>query len=279
MRIVSTFAAALLLPVAISTVPLFGQATGAAPNALTKEEKAQGWKLLFDGKSMKGWQDVRKQTPPGDSWTIEEACLKSVAHPKLREDLFTQKTFGNFELSFEWKISPNGNSGLKYRIQDRFWVDERRIKEFKRFEALANDAATQRATKRADGTQEYIVGFEYQVIDSSGHPDAKRGAYYQAGALYGMLPAGQKAEKPVGEFNHSRILVQGNKIEHWLNGVKVVDGQLDDEAVKQKVAARWTTTSPIYLNLANQPQKRTPIALQNHGDAAWFRSIKIRELP
>jgi hypothetical protein len=248
-----------------------------APNKLTKAEKAAGWKLLFDGKSMKGWEDIRRNTPPGDSWTIEDGCLKAVPHPKLREDLFSKETFGDFELTWEWKIEAKGNSGLKYRIQDRFFIDERR-KEFKRFEDLANHSIRTRATKREEGTQEYIVGFEYQMIDNAGHSDARRGAYYQAGALYSMIPAAQPAARPVGEFNLSRVVVKGNRIEHWLNGVKVVEGELNAPATLEKTAARWTTDSLIYQALANQPKKLCPIALQNHGDAAWFRSIKIRPL-
>ncbi len=261
-------------------IPLFAGALGAAdvPNQLTAAEKAAGWKLIFDGKTMTGWEDVRTSSPPGDSWTIEDGALKSVPHPKLREDLFTRETFGDFELSWEWKIEAKGNSGLKYRIQDRFYVDERRIKEFKRFEDLANDAIRSRKTKRSEATQEYIVGFEYQMIDDAGHADARRGGHYQTAALYSMIPPTQTAARPVGEYNQSRVLVKGNHIEHWLNGVKVVEGELNAPSTLEKTAARWTTESPIYKALAEQPKKRCPIALQNHGDAAWFRSIKIRKL-
>lgn len=244
----------------------------AAPNTLTKEEKAAGWMLLFDGKSMKGWQ------APGESWIIEDGALKSVPKPKIREDLFTKAAYGDFELMWEWKIEAKGNSGLKYRIQDRFFVDERRFKEFGKFENLANDAARKRQYKRAESTQEYIVGFEYQMIDDDGHADARRGAYYQAGALYSMIPAGWPAAKPIGEYNQSRVLVKGNHIEHWLNGVKVAEGELNAPATLEKSAARWTTESPIHKALAGQPKKLCPIALQNHGDAAWFRSLKIRKL-
>lgn len=250
-----------------------------APNTLTKTEKAAGWKLLFDGKTMKGWDDVRKNTPPGDSWTIEDGALKSVPHPKLREDLFTKELFGDFELTWEWKIEAKGNSGLKYRIQDRFFVDERRVKEFGRFENLANDAARKRQYKREESTQEYIVGFEYQMIDDAGHKDAQRGAYYQAGALYSMIPASQPAAKPIGEYNLSRVVLKGNHIEHFLNGVKVAEGELNAPSTLEKSAGRWTTESVIHKALAEQPKKLCPIALQNHGDAAWFRSIKIRKLP
>lgn len=264
----------------LTTVLVAGTILAAEPNTLSKEEKAAGWKLLFDGKSFKGWNDVSKLNPPGNSWAIEDGCLKSLAKPGVREDLFTTANFTDFELAFEWKISPGGNSGLKYRIQDRFFIDERRSKKegFKRFEDLANDSIRTRATKRADATQEYIVGFEYQVIDDAAHPDARRGGYYQAGALYDMIATSQAAAKKPGEFNEARIVVRGNRIEHWLNGVKVVEGTLDAPETLARAAKRWTTESPIYKALANQPRKATPIALQNHNDEAWFRSIRIRPL-
>jgi hypothetical protein len=266
----------LFLTIAIAASTLLA----AEPNTLSKEEKAAGWKLLFDGRTFQGWADVSKLNPPGQSWTIEDGCLKSRAKPGLREDLFTTDSFGDFELAFEWKISPGGNSGLKYRIQDRFFIDEKRMLTggFKRFEDLANDSIRARATKRADATQEYIVGFEYQVIDDGAHPDARRGGYYQAGALYDMISTTSAAAKKPGEFNQARIVVRGNRIEHWLNGVKVVEGTLDAPDTLARAAKRWTTDSPIYKALATQPKKVTPIALQNHNDEAWFRSIKIREL-
>jgi hypothetical protein len=249
-----------------------------AMNVLTAEEKAAGWQLLFDGKSFAGWEDPKRKDPPGDSWTIEEGCLKARSRPQRRDDLLTLDTFDDFELRFEWRISPRGNSGVKYRIQDRFYLDERRILEFKRFEDLANDAIRRRATPRAEATQEYIVGFEYQVIDDSGHADARRGAYYQAGALYDMIAPAKANAKPVGEFNEARIVVRGTRIEHWLNGEKVLEGDLRAEAIRQRVERRWTSESPIYDLLVRQPKRATPIGLQNHNDEAWFRNIKIRRL-
>ncbi len=254
--------------------------SAAEPNSLTPEEKSAGWKLLFDGKSFRGWEDPGLKNPRGMSWLIEDGCLKSRPKPGLREDLFTTESFADFELVFQWKISQGGNSGLKYRIQDRFFVDERRLKggSFQRFEDLANDAIHTRATSRADATQEYIVGFEYQVIDDSGHADARRGPFYQAGALYDMIGVSKAAARPVGEFNDARIVVRGKHIEHWLNGVKVVEGDLGSPDATAHAAKRWTTESPIYKALANVPKSKTPICLQNHNDAAWFRSLKIRNL-
>lgn len=252
-----------------------------ALNVLTPQEKAAGWQLLFDGKTFHGWEDPAKKNPPGDSWTIDDGSLHSRPKPARRDDLLTTTNWENFELTFEWKIAPGANSGLKYRIQDRFNIDERKLKQpgYKRFEDLAIESLRKRDTPRAQATQEYIVGFEYQLIDDSMHADAKRGAYYQAGALYDMLaPTAQKA-KPVGEFNQARIVVRGNHIEHWLNGVKIVDGDLSADSIKARIAKRWTDHSPLYDLLAKQPKKSTPIGLQNHNDEAWFRNIKIRRLP
>src|SRR5437868_4426958 len=93
-----------------------------APNTLTPEETRGAWVLLFDGTSMNHWVDPREKTPPGDAWAIEDGCLKAKARPRITEDLFSDKTYRDFELVFDWKISHAGNSGVKYRIQDHLWV-------------------------------------------------------------------------------------------------------------------------------------------------------------
>src|SRR5579884_1067986 len=82
------------------------------PNSLTAQEKADGWVLLFDGKTMNGWADPRAMSPPGDAWTIEDGCLKATPHPRIEEDLLSKDTFRDFELQWDWRISPAGNSGL-----------------------------------------------------------------------------------------------------------------------------------------------------------------------
>src|SRR4051812_13071331 len=87
----------------------------AADNQLTPKENAEGWKLLFDGKTFANWEDPAKRTPAGDSFTIEDGCIKPVPHARIEEDLFTKETYRDFELVFDWKISPGGNSGVKYR--------------------------------------------------------------------------------------------------------------------------------------------------------------------
>lgn len=250
-------------------------ATGiAADNELTAAEKAAGWRLLFDGKSYDNWVDLSKKSPPGDSFVIEDGCLKAVAHPKITEDLFTQDTFADFELAFDWKISSAGNSGVKYGIQDHLYVKQ---EKGGKFEDTLNASFTPRLNRTAKG-QDYVIGFEYQLVDNQKNPDATRGgALHQAGALYDVVSPSKDVTKPVGEFNHSRLVVRGDHVEHWMNEVKVVDASLKSPAVAAAMAKRWGRTSPVYDLLVNQPRKRCPISLQNHGDDAWFKNIKIRE--
>jgi hypothetical protein len=248
----------------------------AADNTLTAEEKAAGWKLLFDGKTFANWEDPTKKSPPGDSFVIEDECLKSVPHPKIEEDLFTAGTYRDFELVFDWKIAPGGNSGVKYRIQDRVMlIDEERGMKF---EDRTNASMKDRRTDRPSKGQEYVIGFEYQVLDNALNPDARRGANHQAGALYDMIAPAKDATLPVGEFNHSRLVVKGDHVEHWLNGVKVVDGSLNDPGVAAGTGARWGEGSPVYELLVKHPKKDCQISLQNHSSDAWFKNIKIRRL-
>ena len=198
----------------------------AADNQLTAEEKAAGWRLMFDGKTYAGWEDPTKKVPPSNAFTIEDGCIKSLPHPNIDEDLFTKARYRDFEMEFDWKISPGGNSGVKYRIQDRVLLDDE--KPGQKFEDRTNASMKNRRKDRPAKGQEYVIGFEYQVLDNEKNPDARRGTNHQAGALYDMISPSKDATKPVGEFNHSRLVVKGDAVEHWLNGVKVVDGSLNE---------------------------------------------------
>ncbi|HTS24599.1 MAG TPA: DUF1080 domain-containing protein [Bryobacteraceae bacterium] len=248
----------------------------AADNQLTKTEKAAGWKLLFDGKTYAGWEDPTRKSPPGDSFTIEGGCLKSTSHPRIVEDLFTKDTFEDFELELDWKISPAGNSGVKYRIQDRvFLLDQ----PMPRFEDRVNASLKNRRTDRPAKDQEYVIGFEYQITDNGANSDAMRaGQLHQTAALYDVFAASRDVTRPVGEFNHLRLVVKGDHVEHWLNGEKVVDASLKAPEIAQSAAKRWGADSPVYHLLVDQPRKRCQISLQNHDDVAWFKNIKIRRL-
>ncbi len=243
----------------------------AADNQLTPAETAARWHLLFDGSTFANWELPSSKIPPGDSFTIEDGCLKAVPHPKINEDLFTTATFTDFELELDWKISKAGNSGIKYRIQQLVYLPATES-----FEQKVNAALGMPLPRSAKG-QDYVIGFEYQITDNADNPDAKRnGPRHSAGALYDIEPPTQDATKPVGEFNHTRIVLRGDHVEHWLNGTKVVDTSLKSPAVEAAMAKRWGAGSPVYKLLVQQPHKRTRISLQNHEDAAWFKNIKIR---
>ena len=135
-------------------------ATGASPepNRLTAQEKSAGWTLLFDGKTMEGWDDPRSKTPPGDSWTIEDGCLKARSHPSINEDLFSRNTYRDFELACEWRISPAGTSGVKYRIQDHlFLIPKPAGAPVERFEARVERSFQNRTAIRPSKGQDYVV--------------------------------------------------------------------------------------------------------------------------
>jgi len=251
----------------------------AADNALTPEEKRAGWVLLFDGVTMNGWDDPRMKSPPGDAWTIEDGCLKANRRPRITEDLFTKDMFGDFELVFEWRVSPAGNSGVKYRIQDHWFLAPHEIGGLReRFEQSVERSFLHPVSGRPSRGQDYVIGFEYQITDDALNGDAKSHLKHTAGALYDMVAPSTAATKPVGEFNSSRILLQGNHVEHWMNGVKVVDSSLDSADALHGIETRWKDAPHVEELLAKQPKKSCPISLQNHGDEVWFRNIKIRRL-
>ena len=158
----------------------------AAPsaNSLTSEEKAAGWKLLFDGESLKEWRLYNQKAAPESGWKVEDGLLKKL--PRQRGgDIVTEGKFDNFDLTWEWRVAPGGNNGLKYLVTEE---------------------------------RPSAPGHEYQLIDDIGHPDGRLGAKRQTASFYDVLPpAADKPLKPVGEWNSSRVLIQGDHVEHWLN--------------------------------------------------------------
>ncbi|MGH9846073.1 MAG: 3-keto-disaccharide hydrolase [Blastocatellia bacterium] len=219
-------------------------------NQLTKAEKSAGWRLLFDGKSFTGWRGFHSDKVPG-GWVVEEGCIKKVqAEGELGQaggDLITADQFENFEFSIEWKLSKGGNSGIKYLVSE----------------------SLPPAGKSG-------VAFEYQVLDDDSHPDAKAGmaGNRTSGSVYDLIAASKdKKLNPVGEFNRTRIVVKGNHIEHWLNGVKVVEFERGSEAFKQRIAQSKFKTTKGFGEIS-----KGHILLQDHGDAVWYRNIKIRTL-
>lgn len=208
------------------------------PNTLTTSEKSDGWTLLFDGKSGAGWVALGKSELPA-GWVVADGVLKRA---EKAGDIVTTEAYTNFDLTWDWNIAEVGNSGVKYNLPD----------------------------------PKKNVGFEYQLIDDAHHPDGvKGGRLHQTGGLYDLIePPADKKVNPPGQWNSSRILVDGNHVEHWLNGVKTVEFEIGGDDLKARIA------KSKYAKVAKFGEKTaSPILLQDHGDVISFRSIKIRPLP
>jgi hypothetical protein len=241
------------------------------------------WLTLFDGQTLNGLVDPWTRVPPGGSWVLDAGALKAVPKPRIAEDLVTAQEYGDFELEFEWKVSPGGNTGVKYRIQSIFFVAADKNQtgpdgfEGMLGRELANPTGSRAQLPAGAKGFEYTIGFECQLLDDERHPDARRDEAHKTGALYSFLPPTRRAARPAGEWNTARIVVRGAAFEHWINGVQVLAGRLDDPAVSKGAAKRWNPAPPIREMLAH-PRPTGRISFQHHGDDAWFRAIRIRTL-
>jgi len=213
---------------------------GAETQTLTAEEKAAGWKQLFNGKDLTGWRAFGKQAAPGAGWKVVDGILTK--GPKAPGgNIVTDESFTDYELVWEWKIAEKGNNGVKYLI------DEKRSS---------------------------APGPEYQMLDDKGHPDAKVGAKRQTAALYDIIPpAEDKKLNAPGEWNESKIIVKGNHVEHWLNGAKVLSYELGSEELKAAIANSKFKAAPGFSEKVTGP-----IMITDHMDEVSFRVIKIHPL-
>lgn len=200
------------------------------------ERKPSGWKALFDGKSTVGWRAYGKADFPTQGWVVQDGCLH--LEPKGKGgDIITTAEFDNFDLQWDWRIAPKANNGIKYLVTE----------------------------KRPDAP-----GHEYQMIDDATVTDAK----HQTASFYDVLPPQKKpAVKPPGQWNHSRLLIQGNHVEHWLNDAKVLAYELGSDEVKAAVAkSKFNTAAGFGEKIKGH------ILLTDHGGETWYRNIKILEL-
>jgi hypothetical protein len=226
-------------PVLLLALSILALAAADAPlNSLTDAESKAGWKLLFDGKALDQWRGYKKDTLP-DGWKVEadgSFCRHGGG------DIVTKEQFASFELVIDWKISPGGNSGIFYRATE------------------AHGAIYESAP-------------EMQVLDNAKHGDGKN-PKTSAGANYALIAPPKDVTKPAGEWNSARLVVDGQHVEHWLNGEKLLDYTLGSaewaELVKKSKFAGWADYGKALTG---------HLGLQDHGDQVWYRNVKIRVLP
>ena len=212
--------------------------TAETPNTLTRAEANDGYVLLFDGMSTEHWRGFKKGGFP-EGWIIDGDAL---TRTESGGDIVTREPYDSFELRLEWKISPGGNSGIMWHV-------------------IESD----------DVQATYQSGPEMQVLDDAGYPDIE--PEHSAGACYALYPPSSAATKPVGEWNQVRLRVDDGHVEHWLNGVKICYYQLWSEDWNERVQASKFSSMPLFARA-----RSGYIALQDHGDAVWFRNLRIKRL-
>jgi len=252
LRILAFLIFCLAIPGLILTSCIPKAPKTAVPNELTDQEKADGWVLLFDGKTFNGWRGYNKPAFPDTGWVINDDamhCLESGMGEAggLGGDIIYDKKFKNFTLKMDWKISEGGNSGIFYLAQE--------IPEWEIWKTAP----------------------EMQVLDNAKHPDAFEGkdGNRQAGSLYDLIPAVPQNSKPAGEWNSVEIMVYDGTVVHRMNGEKVLEYHLWTEDWKNMIAgSKFPEYNPDWVNVA----KEGYIGLQDHGDGVWYRNIKIKGL-
>lgn len=219
-------------------------------NALTPQEQAEGWRLLFDGKTTSGWRNAHAETFPDKGWEVRDGALVvlesgggEAAHGG---DIVTVDEYGDFEFKVDFKLTPGANSGIKYFVTEKVGTPGR-------------------------GS---AIGLEYQLLDDSSHPDANMGreGNRRLGSLYDLIAApAQKPFKGIGEWNTAHIVSKGRTVEHWLNGTKLLEFERGSEAFRKLVEISKYNVYPGFGEAESGH-----ILLQDHGNTVHFRNIKIK---
>jgi hypothetical protein len=181
-----------------------------AQNTLTDEERADGWRLLFDGRTTDGWRGFRRDAMPA-GWQVVDGALTRAA---AAGDIITIEQFGSFELALDWKVAPGGNSGIFFHVTE-------------------------------DMDHVWQTGPEYQVLDDAGHRDGVT-PQTSAGSNYALHAPSANVVRPAGEWNSARLVVRGTHVEHWLNGTQVVSYELGDAEWERLVAGSKFSDMPRY---------------------------------
>ena len=218
-------------------------------NTLSPTEQQDGWKLLWDGQTSNGWRGAKLTTFPAKGWKMENGILKVLpsngAESANGGDIVTVRKYQNFILSVDFKITKGANSGIKYFVNPDM--------------------------NKGEGS---AIGCEFQILDDNNHPDAKLGVKgnRKLGSLYDLIPAPDKKPFDFNNFNTAVVVVKGNHVEHWLNGVKLLEYERNNQMWNALVAYSK------YRNWPNFGNTDGHILLQDHGDEVWYKNVKIKEL-
>ena len=250
----------LLLPaLAIAVMAAIGGGATNGANTLTAEEKAAGWRLLWDGQTFTGWRGVKSPEFPAKDWLIHGGILtahsRGAAEGEVGEDIITCEQYSDFELVADFKLTAGVNSGLKYFVRSNW------------------DPVAGRRKESGFGL---TIGYEFQLLDDARHPDAKLGrdGNRTLGALYDLIPpATNKPVHALGRWNTARIVARGGHVEHWLNGRKIIEFERGSPAFREAVAASKFNRLPDFASWSEGC-----LLLQDHGGEVSFRNLKIRPL-
>ena len=219
-------------------------------NTISAREAAEGWKLLWDGKTTEGWRSAKSDSFPTNGWKIEDGMLKVLPGDGKESagggDIITTKKYKDFELSVDFFVTPGANSGIKYFVDPDM--------------------------NKGKGS---AIGCEFQILDDKLHPDGKKGVAGNrtVGSLYDLIAPRPGKPFNIKFFNTARIVVKGNHVEHWLNGFKTVEYERNNDMWRGLVAY---SKYKIWPNFGNAAEGH--ILLQEHGNEVWFKNVKIREL-
>jgi hypothetical protein len=264
--------------------------------------ESAGWQKLFDGQDLSQWRGLHDNRIHDQIWQIKEGLLCVQPNRRWGDDIISSRTYDNFELRFEWRISPEGNSGVKYLVREE-WQDPTRVRlrygslwgsialgfliialvillRDRRLEPrrpllgillgialfLGLFAFSVSLFQRGPGTS--AVGLEFQLFDAPGtFPSSTK----TSGALYDLLAPIKDAARPAGTFNEGRIVVRGTRIEHWVNGIRVLEFDLDSEEFRRALGASKFSGLPF------DTKRPGYISLQNHMNGVCFRRIQIQD--
>ncbi len=227
-----------IFSIAVITLLFLSSLTFAADNTLSSEEKGDGWKLLFDGKSMDQWKNFKKDGI-NPKWIIKDGAMTLTS--RGGGDIMTKKIYKNFDFKLDWKIAEKGNSGIFILADEK-------------------------------GRAIYSHAPEVQILDNERHPDRKKTSR-RSGSLYDMITAPAESQKPAGEWNSVRIQLNNSQLKVWQNGIVTIDIKINGDKWKELLAkSKFKNWKGFALGESGA------LGLQDHGDVVSFKNLKIKEL-